>query len=480
MDRLLLLAAQIAGKVAEAEGILKAESPSTEDVTKANALLAEAAALKAQHDALMSARAAQASLKAWVETPATSPPAPEPAPEPNVPGATMDLKSLKVPDRGRAPVRAFDDDDTGDRWQKAHAFGMWAKAALNRGQGQAANWCKDHGLPFMIEASDAKAMTESINTAGGYLVPDVFLPDLIRIVEQYGVARAIARMQPMARDTVLFPRRTGGLTGYYVGEGTAPTATDVAVDNVQLVAKKLATLTYHSSELGEDSVVDIGNLLALEIGQAFAYQEDLAMFQGDGTSTYGGMIGIPRAFRDSVEGAGGTWTTDAHRLYNPGLNNLTGNLISEATLADFHAAPGQLVGSVNDANCVWIASRVFFYGVMQRLALAAGGTQASEIINGVRRPMFLGFPVMLAQTMPTADGASVLQVLFGDFKQAVRFGDRRQMTIATSDQFLFSTDQIAIRGTERFHIVVHDVGTANSTAASRVRGPIGGLCALNA
>jgi HK97 family phage major capsid protein len=129
---------------------------------------------------------------------------------------------------------------------------------------------------------------------------------------------------------------------------------------------------------------------------------------------------------------------------------------------------------------VWIASRVFFYGVMQRLALAAGGTQASEIINGVRRPMFLGFPVMLAQTMPTADGASVLQVLFGDFKQAVRFGDRRQMTIATSDQFLFSTDQIAIRGTERFHIVVHDVGTANSTAASRVRGPIGGLCALNA
>jgi len=475
MNRLEMLAAQIAGKVAEAKGLLDAENPSAEDVTRANALLDEAKTLKAQHDALAGAQAAQKDLLAWVQTPAGAPAATPPPTTPD-PEQTHDLKSVK-PARAWQPATSFTESDEGTAAQKAHAFGMWSMAAIAKGQGRAAHWCRDHGLPFNV---DEKAMTESIATAGGYLVPEVFVPDLIRIVEQYGAIRSIARIEPMARDTKTFPRQTSGLTAYYVGEGTAPTASDVATDLVRLSAKKLATLTYHSSELAEDSAVDVGNLIAQNIAQAFAYSEDNAAFNGDGTSTYGGITGLRQAFRDSVEGAGGTWTTDAHRLYNPGLNNLTGNAMSEATLADFYAAPAQLIGSVVDANCAWVCHRIFYWTVMNRLALASGGVTAFEVFNGVRRPIFLGYPVVLTQVMPSSDAASQLTVLFGDFKQACRFGDRRQMTVDVSEHFLFSTDQLAIRGTERYDFNVHDIGTANSTAASRVRGPIGGLCLINA
>ncbi|NUM48107.1 MAG: hypothetical protein HUU38_25660, partial [Anaerolineales bacterium] len=98
MNKLQLLAAQIAGKVAEAEGILKADNPSTEDVTRATALLDEAKALKVEHDALEASMKAQAELRAWVSVPTAPPPAPETkaATEPQrVEGRASDLKHIK-------------------------------------------------------------------------------------------------------------------------------------------------------------------------------------------------------------------------------------------------------------------------------------------------------------------------------------------------------------------------------------------------
>lgn len=479
---LQLLAAQIAGKVAEAQSILSVENPSTEDVTKANALLDDAKQLKAQHDAITSAQKAQADLSGWLKTPEPPPaPALPDPPRPNaLKGMATDLKGVKVPARAmRSAVGNFLDDDAGSAQQKAFAFGHWFAAVHAKGVGRAAEWCRDHGLAFM-EDVDTKALTEGVATAGGYLVPEVFVPDLIRIVEQYGAFRNIARSERMTSDTKITPRSTSGLTAYFVGEGTAPTQSDIAVDVINLVAKKIATLTYHSSELDEDSAVDIGNLLAQEIAQAFAYKEDICGFNGDGTSTYGGMVGITRKFRDSVERAGGTWTTDAHRLYNPTLFNATGNLWSEAVVGDFYPVLGSIVSSADGPDCVWVCHRVFYYTVMARLLLAQGGSTTTELVNGVRRPMFMGYPVVFSQVMPAASAASSLCVLFGNFKLATAFGDRRAMSIATSDQFLFSTDQIVVRGTERFDCICHEVGTANATASSQVPGPIGGLCTLNA
>ena len=50
--------------------------------------------------------------------------------------------------------------------------------------------------------------------------------------------------------------------------------------------------------------------------------------------------------------------------------------------------------------------------------------------------------------------------LFGDLTLAASFGDRRQTTIQISDAALnaFEQDELAIRGTERFDINVHDLG----------------------
>jgi HK97 family phage major capsid protein len=58
---------------------------------------------------------------------------------------------------------------------------------------------------------------------------------------------------------------------------------------------------------------------------------------------------------------------------------------------------------------------------------------------------------------------------FGDHTKAATFGDRRGINVAFSAERYFDTDEIAVRGTERFDFVAHDLGTAT------VAGPVVGL-----
>ena len=68
-------------------------------------------------------------------------------------------------------------------------------------------------------------------------------------------------------------------------------------------------------------------------------------------------------------------------------------------------------------------------------------------------------------------------MLLGDLKLASKLGDRRQVSIAMSNAAyvgstsMFETDQVAIRGTERFAINAHDVGSSSAA------GPVVGLLA---
>jgi HK97 family phage major capsid protein len=348
-----------------------------------------------------------------------------------------------------------------DADEKAYKFGKFCLATWNGGGPASENarkYCEEHGLI-------GKAQSETVNTAGGFLVPTEFENSLIDLRLQYGVFRRNARIVPMASDTKVIPRRTGGLTAYFVAENAAITESDKTWDQVGLTAHKLATLTRYSSELGEDALIDVGDDLAGEIAYAFAQMEDACGFIGDGTSTYGGMQGAsPRILGlDAtvaniagirVQGVTGAWA-------NFTLNDY-GDLVGR--LPSYAYQPGKVK---------WYCHPNLYGGSMAPLAFAAGGTPASEVVNGVATKKFLGFPVEDVNVLPSAIGtADAIVALFGNLELAAAFGDRRQTTIAMSSDRYFDTDQIAVRGTERFDINVHDVGNASATAALRVPGPI--------
>lgn len=350
-------------------------------------------------------------------------------------------------------VRGFGGDA-----EKAYRFGQWIAAIAGR------EGAKDNARKFCVEKGIVRSFAEGVNETGGFLVPEEFGTDLILLREQYGVFRQNAKIVPMSSSDRTDPRQTGGVTAYFANEEAALTESTMAWDQVSLSAKKLVALTRISSELNEDSVISIGDTVANEIAYAFAKKEDECGFVGDGTSTYGGIKGVTNRLKD----LSGTIANIA------GLQVGSGNAYSELALVDFEGVVGHLPQYADSDRAAWFVHRSFYWNVMVKLALAAGGNTASEI-EDARNQRFMGYRVVYTQVMPKAEANSQVCALFGDLSKAASLGTRRDVTIATSEHSRFAYDQIEIKGTQRFDIVVHDIGNASATAASRQEGAIVGL-----
>ena len=325
--------------------------------------------------------------------------------------------------------------------EEAYKFGRWAMACL--GSKKSAQFCADHGI--MVQ----KGHQENINTAGGFLVPDVLEPSLITLRDSYGVARQHCRIVPMGSDVLRMPRRTGTVTAYVTGEAAAGTESQQSFDQVSLVAKKLMVLTTMTSELNEDNIVGLGDSLAGEIAYAMAKKEDECLFLGDGTSTYGGIVGLLNAI-----GAGGTSDSGESSL-------------SSVTLTDCREAVGKLAQWADTPNAKWFINRTIWNSVFLRLAEAAGGTTATEIRDADGGLSFYGYPVVLTQAITAATTGGDVIAYFGDMSLAAYLGDRRGLTVEFSNSALnaFEQDEIAVRGSERFDLNCANVGDASVAGA---------------
>ena len=357
--------------------------------------------------------------------------------------------------------------------EDAYVSGMWFLATL--GSKKAVDFCTDRGI--QLQKGFEKVHSTVNNSAGGFLVIPQFENAIIDLRERFGVFRQFSDVMQMTSDTLTIPRRAGGLTAFFPSENSAITeSADGSWDQVNLTAKKAAVLTRISAEINEDSIINIADDLAGLIARAFSRLEDDCGFNGDGTGPFARIVGV----RNALTNLSGTVANIA------GLQVATGTGYAASwnsiTLADFNNVLGRLPLYAQEAGDVaWYCSQAFWGSVMQRLALAAGGNAQVDVVNGVTVPSFLGYPVRVAQVLPSASAISQVPVLFGNLRMASKFGDRRGTTISVSDSAVvngestFERDQLAVRGTERFDIVVHDVGNQSATAASRQAGPIVGL-----
>jgi len=330
--------------------------------------------------------------------------------------------------------------------ETAYKFGAWCMAAM--GHAKSANFCRSHGLALI----QTKGHTEGVNSAGGFLVPDEFENELITLREQYGVFRRNATIKPMSSDVKRIPKRASTVTAYFVGEASAITESQQVFDNVQLVAKKLGVVTTVSSELNEDVLVNIGDEIAGEIAYAFALKEDQCGFIGDGTSTYGGIVGLEAAL-----------TNATYQVSDGGATTYAG-----VTVAELSAGLRKIPAWAGQRNNIKIfCSKQAYHGVFERLALTAGGNNATDLANGLTAPKFYGYPVEFTQVIPVTESGGATFAFIGDLRQACIMGDRRANTIAFSDSALnaFELDEIAVRGTERFDIVCANVGSATEFGA---------------
>ena len=333
--------------------------------------------------------------------------------------------------------------------EDAYLAGRYIRALAERRESDML-FCRDHGL-MQLAATTAQSSTS--NADGGLFMPDAMATAIIDLKETYGVFGRSAERWMMTGDTLSIPRRTGGMTGYYVGEGRDMTASKIAFDMVKLTARKYAAVGVYPKELADGATISIADRIVREAAYTFAKQEDEAGFTGDGTSTYGGVNGIVNALGSAS-------------IYTAASGNTSFETLD---LIDFLGAVSKLPEYARP-RAKWYISSVGYALSMANLMYAAGGTTAGDIAGGTQRT-FLGFPVEISQSLNSTAGSDVSKVkcLLGDLSLSSCYGERAGFSVEEDRSLYFLSDQIAVKCTQRFDIVNHDVGT------SSVAGPVVGL-----
>ena len=273
----------------------------------------------------------------------------------------------------------------------------------------------------------------NIGTAadGGNLVPTPLQNTLVNLLEDYGVARRHCRRIVMSADTWTVPKLASHASISYPSEAGAITGGDPQFSQIQLVAKKVASLVKMSTEVTEDSVVSIMDTVVQSIAYSIAVAEDTNLFKG----VTGGLL----APASSLEQAS---TLDAAEISIANVDALALTDLTAATVA----TGNPIVGARNE----WFVNPTLFHGQIRDLLNAAGGNSLSDLQGGIR-PTLLGYPVNFVNVMDgsSASGAGKAIAYFGDMSAAVYMGERRGLNFKVLSELYAENDQIGVQCTER-------------------------------
>jgi HK97 family phage major capsid protein len=274
------------------------------------------------------------------------------------------------------------------------------------------------------------AQSIGTDSLGGFTVPDPLSDALINLIEDRGTARQKSQRIVMSADTWSVPKVAGQATIYYPNEAASISDSSVSFSQVQLAAKKLAALVKMSTEVTEDSILDMLSVVVDSIAYSIALEEDKNLFNG----VSGGV---------NTSGIAGDASVDDTNVAS----------VSALALTDLTACSSgignPIIGAVNE----WYMSPVVFHGAVRDLLNAAGNNSMRELEEG-QRPTLLGYPVNLVSCLPSAPASGELVAVFGDLRLGAYFGDRRALNFKTLNELYMENDQLGVVATERIDIKV--------------------------
>lgn len=266
-------------------------------------------------------------------------------------------------------------------------------------------------------------------SAGGYLVPEEYLANLLSVGAMGAVVRPRATVIPMRRRSLRIPSLDqegtpgaywktdffGGVLAYWTEEGGTKTEVEPAFSELELVAHKLAGYTQASDELLEDSAVALEALLRKLFGGAIVSREEYGFMRGTGVGQPLGILNSGALETQDRAVANDITYRDIARMMDQFLPQSYGNgvfVVNPTTL------PELLTMEDTEGQNVWMPN-------------ASGGAQ-----QGV--PGYLiGMPVVVSEKVPALGNTG--DVLLADFSYYV-IGDRGETAIDSSEEFAFTSD----------------------------------------
>ncbi len=283
----------------------------------------------------------------------------------------------------------------------------------------------------LIKGKALDPQDETTAADGGYLVPDVTAAEILRLMEEYGQARQYMRTFPMGKaKTVNIPKKLTGLTVSRVGENAAIPDTKATLGTIQLSASKAGLIVAMSSELDEDSIVDLGAYINELVAEAFGTEEDSQYFNGSG-SPFTGIFSGSHTFGNSVS------VTSVSAIDYDDLVN---------------CARGIKQSYLRGAS--WFMHRTV-YAVIEGLKDSTGRPLFVNAGDPLRTTLF-GFPVVLVESAPDSSTSTSGKpvIALGNLRNSI-IGVKRELTVkvlteATVDGVnLAENDLIGLRVTKR-------------------------------
>lgn len=150
--------------------------------------------------------------------------------------------------------------------------------------------------------AEKKAMTEGVDSAGGFLVFQEFMPKILQIALEGAIVRNNGPMViPMKSDTLNIPRIDetshtehirGGVRFDWTAEEKEKSEVQPAFGNTKLTAHEGAGFTVVSNALLADSAIALAPFIQTCFGEAKQFYEDVAFINGSG-------VGQPLGFLNS-------------------------------------------------------------------------------------------------------------------------------------------------------------------------------------
>ena len=293
-------------------------------------------------------------------------------------------------------------------------------------------------LRTMHEEARVKAnLSEGTTTAGGFLVPEEFKAEVLRLAAQYGVIRRECRIIPMAYDIVNIPAAgTTDQSANWTNEASQILQTNPNFRQVTLTINKLAAIPKVTNELLADANVPIIAYLSEIIAEAFAKAEDEQGFNGTGSPFVGVLTATGAPTSPHASGTAFICLSYQDLVYATG--DIYSNALSNAKFY-FHRS---------------------MLAHIRGLITTAGAPIVTATANEVAGYPLIGVEVLPGKPASTAKTDDTPYAVFGDLRKGVAMGERGSITMKISEEAtvasdnLFEKDMVALRMIERVAIGV--------------------------
>ena len=146
------------------------------------------------------------------------------------------------------------------------------------------------GLVNTRGSEEFKYLRSDNNEDGGYLAPYEYMNEIIKKITEISPVRQVSRVISTSSKEVRIPKRTGLVSGGWVGEGLAASQSNSTYGDEVLRAEKMMVYTDITLEILRDSAFDMRREITADVAEDFAKLEGAAFVNGNAVSKPEGLL----------------------------------------------------------------------------------------------------------------------------------------------------------------------------------------------